>query len=411
MSLQSEMLSHLMRRKPGHSLPRALYTDADMFRVDMETIWYRDWLLVGAECELPRPGATMTLDVGEYSVIVVRGGDGAVRAFHNVCRHRGSRLCKAGKGMSPKLVCPYHQWTYELDGRLLWARDMGAEFDAGAHGLKPVHCRVAGGVVFICLAEVPPAIDAMAEAAETYARPHGLADLKLAHETTIVEDGNWKLVMENNRECYHCSGSHPALCVSFDDNPNIAGDGSGVGDPVIESHLRKCEAAGLPGRFRIAPDEQWRFVRVPLLGRAVSYTMDGGPSCEKLVGEVPIRDAGSLLFFHYPNSWNHFLSDVVMLFSMMPIGPTETAVTTKWFVHKDAREGVDYDLDRLTTVWIQTNAEDRSVVEGNQRGIASPAYEPGPYSTVQESGVRQFVDWYARTMTARLTGRAMVAAE
>lgn len=407
MAHQSDMLSHLMRRAPGHSLPRALYSDPDMFQVDMETIWYRDWLLVGAGSEIPKAGNTMTVQIGDHSVIVARGGDGRVRAFHNVCRHRGSRLCKPGKASNPKLVCPYHQWTYELDGRLLWARDMGPDFDAAQHGLKPVHCREASGIVFISLAEDAPAFDALAEAAETYTGPHRLDQCKLAHETTIIEQANWKLVMENNRECYHCSGSHPSLCVSFDDNPNIAGDGSGANDPAIEAHLRKCEAAGLPSRFRIAPTEQWRFVRVPLLGKAVSYTMDGGPSCERLVGDVPIRDAGSLLFFHYPNSWNHFLGDVVMLFSMIPVGPQETAVTTKWFVHKDAVEGTDYDIERLTTVWVQTNAEDRAVVEENQKGINSPAYQPGPYSPVQESGVRQFVDWYADAMTMRLTGRSL----
>lgn len=378
MSTRSEMLSQLMQRAPGHSLNRALYTDADFYAVDMEELWYREWLLVGAVSEIPKAGNTMTLQVGDHSVIVARGADGEVRAFHNACRHRGSRLCKPGKASAPKLVCPYHQWTYDLDGRLMWARDMGADFDASAHGLKSVHCRVAAGIVFICLGETAPAFDALAEAAQTYAGPHGLENCKLAHETTIIEDGNWKLVMENNRECYHCSGAHPALTVTFDDNPNIAGDGSGKDDPVMAAHLKKCEAAGLPSRFHIATDEQWRFVRVPLVPGAVSYTMDGGQACEKLVGDVSIRDAGSLLFFHYPNSWNHFLGDVIMLFSMIPVGPRQTAVTTKWFVHKDAVEGKDYDLHRLTTVWEQTNAEDRAVVEENQMGINSPPMSRDP---------------------------------
>ncbi|MHA6326388.1 aromatic ring-hydroxylating oxygenase subunit alpha [Roseivivax sp. CAU 1753] len=411
MSAQSEMLAHLMRRRKGHTLPRALYIDPDMFDVDMDRIWYRDWILVGSSAEIPKTGNHMTIQIGDYSVIVVRGADGIVRAFHNSCRHRGSRICQAAKGSAPKLVCPYHQWTYDLDGTLQWARDMGPEFDPARHGLKPVHIREAAGILFLSLSPEAPPFDALAAEAQRYAGPHRLADCKLAHETTIVEKANWKLVMENNRECYHCSGSHPSLCVSFDDNPNIAGDGSGKDDPAITAHLAKCEAAGLPSTFTIAPDQQWRFVRVPLLGRAVSYTMDGGQSCEKLVGDVTIRDAGSLLFFHYPNSWNHFLGDVVMLFSMMPIGPQETAVTTKWFVHQDAVEGRDYDLDRLTTVWIHTNDEDRAIVEENQRGINSPAYEPGPYSMLQESGVAQFVDWYCETLTSRLTGRALYAAE
>ena len=409
--LMSDLSRLLAAHVPGHSLERGFYTDPDLFEDDLQAIFYREWLFAIPAAQLGRTGSYARVQVGAYNVVIVRGADGVIRAFHNSCRHRGSVLCKAAAGQVAKLTCPYHQWTYDLDGRLLWARDMGPDFDAAAHGLKPVHCRSAAGVVFICLADDAPAFDALAEAAQVYAGPHGLEQCKLAHETTIVEDGNWKLVMENNRECYHCSGSHPALTVTFDDNPNIAGDGSGKDDPVMAAHLKKCEAAGLPSRFSIAPDEQWRFVRVPLVPGAVSYTMDGGPSCERLVGDVTIRDAGSLLFFHYPNSWNHFLGDVVMLFSMTPVGPRQTAVTTKWFVHKDAVEGVDYDLDRLTTVWVQTNAEDRAVVEENQMGINSPAYEPGPYSPVQESGVRQFVDWYARTMQSRLTGRRVMAAE
>ena len=411
MSAQSDMLSHLMSRRPGYTLPRALYTDPEMFEVDMERIWYRDWLLVGAGSEIPKTGNHMTVEIGAYSVIVVRGADGVARAFHNSCRHRGSRICKTHKGSAPKLVCPYHQWTYDLDGKLLWARDMGPEFDPSQHGLKTVHCREAAGILFICLGAEAPAFDAMAEMAQKYAGPHKLSECKLAHETTIVEKANWKLVIENNRECYHCSGSHPSLCVTFDDNPNIAGDGSGKDDPVIAAHLQKCEKAGLPSEFTIAPNEQWRFVRVPLVGSSVSYTLDGKQACEKLVGDVTIRDAGTLLFFHYPNTWNHFLSDMVILFSVKPVGPQETQVTTKWFVHKDAVEGQDYDLERLTTVWIHTNDEDREIIEENQRGINSPAYEPGPYSAAQETGVAQFVDWYCETMTSRLTGRALYAAE
>jgi len=117
------------------------------------------------------------------------------------------------------------------------------------------------------------------------------------------------------------------------------------------------------------------------------------------------------LFFHYPNSWNHFLSDHAIVFRMLPVSATETELTTTWLVHEDAVEGVDYDLKRLTEVWIATNDEDRKVVEENQLGVNSPAYEPGPYSQVQESGVMQFVDWYEATLRSRLTGRNVIAAE
>ena len=175
--------------------------------------------------------------------------------------------------------------------------------------------------------------------------------------------------------------------------------------------MDRCEAAGLPAKYLISSNEQWRFVRIPFLADAVSYTMDGKAAVKKRIGSVPFDNAGTCLYFHYPNTWNHFLSDHVLTFRVLPVSATESEVTTTWLVHKDAVEGVDYDLDRLTEVWIHTNDEDRQIVEENQIGILSPAYEPGPYSPVQESGVVQFIDWYAQNMEAALIGRFRVAAE
>ena len=111
-----------------------------------------------------------------------------------------------------------------------------------------------------------------------------------------------------------------------------------------------------------------------------------------------------MLLFHYPTTWNHVLGDHAISFRVLPIGPMETQLTTKWLVHRDAVEGVDYDLKTLTEVWLATNDQDRRIVEENQVGIRSPAYEPGPYSPVHEGGVSQFVDWYARTIEPRLMG-------
>lgn len=402
----------LEARSLGYSLPQAFYTDADLYQADLELLFWRDWLVAAAGAELPKPGAYVTLQIGTASVIVVRGADQVVRAFHNSCRHRGSRICAAARGQAPKLVCPYHQWTYELDGRLLWARDMGPDFDAASHGLRPVHCREVAGLVFVCLASVAPDFEPLAEAAGRYLGPHRLEECKVAHQSTIVERANWKLVLENNRECYHCSGSHPSLCRTFPDDPHLVGGGDSAAASAGLAHIRRCEAAGLPSAYLIDPAEQWRFVRIPFLGKAVSYTMDGKAASQRRLGTIPFDDAGACLFFHYPNSWNHFLSDTALVFRALPIGPTETQVTTTWLVHKDAQEGVDYDLDRLTEVWIHTNDEDRAIVEENQLGIASPGYVPGPYSPTQESGVIQFVDWYARTLEVRLNvGGAQIAAE
>jgi Rieske 2Fe-2S family protein len=133
-------------------------------------------------------------------------------------------------------------------------------------------------------------------------------------------------------------------------------------------------------------DGQYRFARMPLQANAVSYTMDGKVAVRRPLGRVGIPDAGSLLAFHYPSTWNHFLPDHSLTFRVTPIGPQETEVTTTWLVDRDAVEGVDYDLARLTEVWLHTNDEDREIVEANQQGINSPAYLPGPYSPQEESG-------------------------
>lgn len=411
-----DVLSLLMRRKPAHSLVQPLYCDPGVFRSDMQNIWYREWLFVMPACEIPKTGDYVVYELGAYSVVIVRGSDGVIRAFHNSCRHRGSVLCKSHKGTNPKLVCPYHQWTYELDGKLLWARDMGPDFDASKHGLKPVHCRVLAGLVYICMAEDAPDFDAFAAVAEPYLAPHDLANAKVAHQSTIIEEGNWKLVWENNRECYHCAGNHPSLCRTYPEDPTISGvSADGKFPPMIEKHFQRLEASGAPSRFRLDPAGQYRLARMPLLDGVESYTMDGKPAVAKRLGRITEPQAGTLVKFHYPSTWNHFLGDHSITFRVTPIGPMQTEVQTTWLVNKDAAEGVDYDLDRLTEVWIHTNEEDREVVENNQRGILSPAYEPGPYSQSHEDGLIQFSNWYADTMIRAITGtdagRSPLAAE
>ncbi|WP_346900562.1 aromatic ring-hydroxylating dioxygenase subunit alpha [uncultured Roseibium sp.] len=400
----------LNRQRPGYSLDQAFYVDPDLFALDLERIHYRDWLYAIPTCAVPKPGSYVNHRVGAYGLMIVRGQDGQIRAFHNTCRHRGSIICKGASGHVPKLVCPYHQWTYELDGRLLWARDMGGDFDPAAHGLKPIHCRDLAGLVYICLADQAPDFDTFADLATPYLAPHDLGNAKIAHQSTIIENGNWKLVWENNRECYHCGGNHPALCRTFPDDPAVTGIEEGDMPPALAAHFDRCEAASLPSRFHLSADGRYRLTRAPLKAGAKSYTMSGGTAVRRWLGRVPFDDAGTLMKFHYPTTWNHFLPDHSITFRVTPIDATHTEVQTTWLVNKDAVEGVDYDLKTLTEVWIETNDEDRRVVEDNQIGVNSPAYEPGPYSVLQESGVSQFVDWYCDTLGARLSP-LQVAAE
>lgn len=403
-SRSTQMLVELLGRQPNFSLPQKFYTDQDFYQLDLENIFYREWLFIGHSCEIMKPGDFLAVKIGAYPVIITRGKDSVIRAFHNVCRHRGQQLCTKDKGSGAKLVCPYHQWTYDLDGRLIYARDMMKEIDTKQFGLKPVHCEEMAGYIFISLAEQPVPFAEFRAQAESYMAPHDLANAKVAFESTIVEEGNWKLVLENNRECYHCTSNHPELCRVYSDSPTLNGVDNVLEDDVISTHAKRCEAMGLPSSFRLSERGQHRVARVPFAHNAQSMTLDGKPAVARNLADFPSQDLGSMLLFHFPNTWNHLLADHALSFRVLPISPTQTQVTTKWLVHKDAVEGIDYDLKRMTEVWLATNDQDRKIVEDNQKGILSPAYEPGPYSPLHEGGVIQFIKWYVDLITPRLKG-------
>ncbi|WP_024302079.1 aromatic ring-hydroxylating dioxygenase subunit alpha [Pseudogulbenkiania sp. MAI-1] len=401
MSNQTKTLALIQQRKPRHVLSRELYIDPDVYRDDLAQIWHKEWIFAGHTFELEKPGQFMTLQIGDYPIVLVRGSDGELRAFHNVCPHRGSKVCQGSSGKSARLVCPYHKWTFGLDGKLLFAGNMGSDFDPLNHGLKQAHCAVVETYIYVCVAETAPDFEAFRQALTPFIAPHNLADCKVAYESTIVEKGNWKLVFENNRECYHCEGSHPELLNSFVENLSVAGI-VGDEDPELAAFLDRCETGGLPSRLVMAEGGQYRITRIPLAANARSYTMDGKPAVSGRLDQSGVENIGALLYFNYPSTWNHFLGDHALSFRVLPIGPGETAVTTKWLVHKDAQEGVDYDLDNLTRVWIATNDQDRKLVEGTHAGVSSPVYEPGRYSDLAENGPCQFDDWYCETMKSRL---------
>ncbi|MBI6855572.1 aromatic ring-hydroxylating dioxygenase subunit alpha [Pseudomonas cichorii] len=401
MNIKSAVSKLIARRKPRHALPRELYSDPNVYQQDLDQIWHKDWIFAGHTFELEKAGQYLSLQVGQYPVAVVRGKAGQVRAFHNSCRHRGSKVCTEPHGKVAKLVCPYHKWTFELDGQLLFAGNMGDDFDKSQHGLKPVHCEVVNSYIYVCVAEAAPDFNVFREAVSPFIAPHNLDDCKVAFESNLIEKGNWKLVFENNRECYHCDGTHPELMNSFVENLSVAGVG-GEEDPELTAHWNRCEAAGMPSRLVMDRAGRFRMTRIPLSAGAISYTMDGKPAVAGRLDDSGEADIGALLYFNYPSTWNHFLGDHALSFRVLPIGPNETLVTTKWIVRKSAQEGVDYDLDRLTKVWLATNDQDRMLVEGAQVGVNSPAYEPGPFSSVAENGVCQFDDWYCETMLERL---------
>ncbi len=399
MTTQADILQMLRTRPREHSLPRYFYTDPALFELDMAAVWHREWLCVAAESEVAQPGQYVTLNIGQSPILVLRDTHGEVRGFHNTCRHRGSKILDEACGTTKGLVCPYHRWTYRLDGSLAWAAYMPDNFDKSLHGLKPLHVRVMGGAVYVSLAENPPNFSAYADAMEGLLAPHALGRAKVAYEERIVVDGNWKLMMENSRECYHCAAEHRELMRTFLDIYDFKNPKDNA---LIKAFWTRMEADGVPCHIAEGPDH--RATRLPFTNGAVSTTMDGKPAVAKLLGDVPHRDVGSLRWVHYPSIFNHALSDYAVMVRMLPLTPTTTEVCTKWLVNADAVEGVDYDIPRLREVWTITNEQDGTLVNRNQAGVNSVAYQPGPYSPDLEAGVIKFVDWYCEKLARHLGG-------
>ena len=403
---QAAEILHMLRTRPrDHSLARAFYTDPALFQTDLEAVFHREWLFVAAECEVSSPGQYVAVDVGGSPILVVRDNEGTLRAFHNSCRHRGSKLVDAACGTVKGLVCPYHRWTYRLDGSLAWAAYMPDDFDKSQHGLMPIHVRAIGGTVFVCMADDAPDIAPYADAMEPLLAPHGLRTGKLALEERIVVRGNWKLMMENSRECYHCAAQHRPLMKYFLDIYDFK---SPDDNAMIRTFWDRMEADGLPCQIAEGPDH--RATRLPFTNGGVSTTPDGKPAVARLLGTVPHNDIGSLRWVHYPTVFNHALGDYAVLVRMLPLTPTTTEVCTKWIVDRDAIEGVDYDLARLREVWSVTNDEDAALVERNQAGVNSIAYRPGPYEPELEAGVIKFVDWYCTRLARHLGGTTRLTA-
>ncbi len=379
-------------RRPGHGLPQTLYNSAEAFEFDMAAIFGRSWIMVGFEVELPNSGGWMATTVGPWPILITRDRAGELHAFHNSCRHRGAQICAIGKGSAARLTCPYHRWTYELSGELVSATRMPADFRPGEHGLIPVHIESLGGVLYVCLAEDPPAIEDFKRAFAPLIAPHNLGDAKVAFESVIYEKANWKLAMENARECYHCPGAHPELAQSFPVGASAHFDYGE--DRRQEQFVERLAAAGLP----IGPIEGdwWQAIRFTLNEGFKSMTMDGAHGVRKLMCEAEGGDLGSLRWAVEPTGFAHATADQVFMFNVVPISPHETAVVSKWLVHKDAVEGVDYNVEALSELWTRTNLQDRALVENNQAGVNSPGFRPGPFSPDAEALALRFVDWYCR---------------
>lgn len=400
-------------RQPGFGMNGQLFGRQDVFETDLQIFFNQHWILVGVTADIAEPGDVSTIDIGKASIILVRDDDEQVRAYRNVCRHRGARLKEAGKSTVGMLVCPYHQWTYDLDGSLKHAAHMGKDFDPKCRSLSAVHCKVVGTHIFVCLADTPPAdISVLEQTLTPRFAPYDLTNSKIAYEAQIIENGNWKLVMENNRECYHCAGTHPELTASFlpEDfgfcTDNMGEDSLKALDEYFQRNAdaqRDWESQGHLCAAVEYLDEnavtQFRTQRLVIAGRGESQTLSTEVACTRLFGELTRRDLGDTHLWTH-NSWTHVMSDHAVITYIIPLSPDRTLVRSKWLVHKDAVEGVDYDLQQLTEVWVATNQQDASLVGITHSGTQDPGYAPGPFSAFTESYVDQFSRWYAARLAA-----------
>ena len=418
MNISSDIRSLINNRRKGHTLPAPFYLSKEIHDLDIAEIFSKHWIFAAVEPDIAEPGDYIRVEVGHNSIIIVRDDDMQVKAFHNVCRHRGSQLCDDAKGSVGNIVCPYHQWTYDLSGKLIYNEHMGEDFDKSDHNLKPVHVGNIAGLLFICLSDNPPAdFEDMKRAMEPYIAPHRLADCKVALQEDIIEHGNWKLTMENNRECYHCVANHPELLASmyefgfgYQPSPENAAKVQEFRD-LIETEGARWATCGLPSSEIDLLDgcaTAYRTQRLPLEKAGESQTMDGKVASRKLLGKLTQRNLGGLSFWTQPNSWHHFMSDHIVTFSALPIDAEHTLVRSTWLVHKDAVEGVDYDINRLSEVWRATNKQDSNLVERTQRGVKSDQYEPGPYSPYTEELVEKFTNWYIQRLEIAIVDKANV---
>jgi len=361
----------------------------DIFEKDLELLQGR-WTLAGHASDLTQVGDWMTAELGAESAIVVRGDDGVVRALANVCRHRGSRICDGSKGTATFLICPYHAWMYHLDGRLRRAREMPADFDPTWHGLQPLPLKEVGGLIFISFSDDPPPLGGAEHALADMSRLYGWERAKIAERRRYAVAANWKLVMENYHECYHCAPAHPEFSVLHT-----------LARPGARRIAR--EADPLTG---VADFEAWetesdgrevaRVMRSALAEGCASGSSDGQLVAQPMsvqpgaYGFCVFAELGFLsAFLAYP--------DYGVAYRFVPRGVMSTEIEIAWLVRADAEEGRDYTLGRLTWLWDVTSLADKTIIERNQAGVRSRAYRPGPYS-LMEPGALAYSGRYLREL-------------
>ncbi len=394
----------------GHALPRPFYRDAELYEVELDKIWRHGWLFAGFACQIPAAGDYFVYEVDTDSIIIVRREDGSLAAMHNVCRHRGSLVAIEPIGHAQRLICPYHQWTYDLSGKLATSRGMPADLDQAELCLKPVYLREMAGLIYINLAAEPIDFEVAHACMAPLARPQGFDRARVAHLVDYEVHANWKIVWENNRECYHCDVNHPQyIKANFDryDAGHVNARITQQIEAATERSRLRWEAQGLMVTHREVglatfPDADrniWYSAhRTALVDGYVSESIDGW-QVAPLMGNYTDPDVGTLRLRTLPNFWNHSSCDHAVATRLTPAGPRLTKVRVMWLVDQNAVDGRDYHLNELLPFWQLTSEQDWAICERVQRGVDSRAYLAGPLSTTKEYNVDHFIRWYLRQIS------------
>lgn len=363
------MTTKLRSAQGQKTLEAHYYIAPEVLAQEMARIFDTRWLCVGRSEDVAQPGAYFLSTIGQESIIVLRDRQGAVRAFYNVCRHRGTRLCAQADGhFSASIQCPYHAWTYALDGSLIGAPHMAevVDFDKGAYGLHPVSVAEWEGFIWLSLTPAEPFATALGP---LYAKfgAWRLPELRRGAQQVYQVAANWKLIFQNYSECYHCPTLHPALnrLTPYRSAWNDLEEGPILGGPMVIS----AESMTLSGLYCALPFS------------------DLDPERRQLV-------------FYYTVLPNLFLSlhpDYVLVHRLEPLAPDQTRVVCDWLFHPEAMQSPDFNPQDAVAFWDLTNRQDWQVCELSQLGVQSRAYTPGPYAEL-ESVLAAFDRAYLRWM-------------
>ena len=365
----------LQQTHPG--LPAHWYYDPQHFAREMSAIWQQQWICVGRESDWPESGSYQVIPIGEQNILVLRSESAELKAFHNTCRHRGSVLCEQASGQlqQGRIVCPYHAWTYDLEGRLQRTprRVETEDFDASGYSLYGVALQTWGGFVFISLAESPKCSLAEFLGQEVSALQNWPLDkLQLAHREAHEVASNWKIFWENFLECYHCPGIHPELCRLV---------------PMYSQGFNSPEDFEALGRE--LPTPAGRFLREG----AETWAEDGVSGLPLIDGPTEAERALGMIFVTLiPTMFVVAHQDYVRSVRVMPLGPETTRLTIDWLLPASSMNAEPALISKMTNFSRQVVKEDARACELNQQGLRSSRHQQGVLMP-QEHDVLGFNNW------------------